>query len=276
MNTNEHIFVDFVKKGCKFMLTLERQEEILQILNENKSATVEELASELFVSGATIRRDLREMEKQGLIKRSHGGAMLFKSSAEDSAFALREQENTEKKRTIAHLASKLVKSGDSVFLDSSTTAGFLIPKLNLISMLSVTTTGLRNALLLSQTDNVKIYLPGGQILNHSNSIIGSDTIEYISRMHADIAFISCSGVDVANGFTDTSIEQARLKRQMRKNSRKVAMLVDSTKINKTFLCNDFSFDEVDYLITDKTPPIELVEKVAQTNCKIISPENTDY
>lgn len=256
------------------MLTLERQEEILAILNENKSATVEELASELFVSGATIRRDLKDMEKQGLIKRSHGGAMLYKSSADDSAFALREQENTSQKRIIAHLASKLVSNGNSLFLDSGSTTGFLIPKLNAFNVLSVTTTGLRNALLLSQTENVKIFIPGGQILNHSNSILGSDTIDYISRMHADIAFMSCSGVDLQNGFTDTSTEQAKLKRQMRKNSKKVAMLVDSTKFNKTFLCTDFSFDEVDYIITDKTPPIEFVEKVAESTCKIISPENT--
>lgn len=258
------------------MLTLERQEEILAILTENKSATVEELASELFVSGATIRRDLKDMEKQGLIKRSHGGAMLYKSSADDSAFALREQENTSQKRIIAHLASKLVSNGDSLFLDSGSTTGFLIPKLNAFNVLSVTTTGLRNALLLSQTENVKIFIPGGQILNHSNSILGSDTIDYISRMHADIAFMSCSGVDLQNGFTDTSTEQAKLKRQMRKNSKKVAMLVDSTKFNKTFLCTDFSFDEVDYIITDKTPPIEFVEKVAESTCKIISPENTTY
>ena len=93
------------------MLTLERQEEILEILNRNKSATVEELASELFVSGATIRRDLRSMEKQGLIKRSHGGAMPFKSSAEESAFAIREQENISAKRTIANLAVKLINNG---------------------------------------------------------------------------------------------------------------------------------------------------------------------
>ena len=130
------------------MLSLERQEEILDILNRNKSATVEELASELFVSGATIRRDLRAMEKQGLIIRSHGGAMPFKSSAEESAFALREQENTSAKRTIANLAVKLIKNGDSVFLDSSSTTGLIIPLLNNFQFLSVTTTGLRNALLL--------------------------------------------------------------------------------------------------------------------------------
>ena len=143
------------------MLTLERQDEILAILQKNNSATVEELSNELYVSGATIRRDLREMEKQGLIKRSHGGAMLYKSSAEDSAFALREQENTGAKKIIANLATRLVSNGNILFLDSSSTVGFLIPQLNSFDSLSVTTTGLRNALLLSQTEHIKIYIAGG-------------------------------------------------------------------------------------------------------------------
>ncbi|MBQ3116442.1 MAG: DeoR/GlpR transcriptional regulator [Clostridia bacterium] len=258
------------------MLTLERQEEILEILNKNKSATVEELAHELFVSGATIRRDLRIMEKQGLIKRSHGGAMPFKSSAEESAFAIREQENIVAKKTIATLASKLIKNGDSVFIDSSSTVGTVVPLLNNFQFLSVTTTGLRNALLLSQTNNVKIYIAGGQIQNHSNSIIGTDTMDYIARIHADISLVSCSGVGLNSGFTDSSIEQSKLKQQMRKNSSVVAVLCDSTKFNKTFLCRNFNFDEVDYLITEKTPPIEFVEKIAETKCKIITPENTNY
>jgi DeoR family fructose operon transcriptional repressor len=258
------------------MLSLERQDEILQILNKNKSATVEELANELFVSGATIRRDLRAMEKQGLIKRSHGGAMPFKSSAEESAFAIREQENTSAKRSIANLAVKLIKNGDSVFLDSSSTVGLLIPMLNNFNYLSVTTTGLRNAMLLSQTSNVKIYIAGGQIQNHSNSIIGTDTMDYISRIHADITLISCSGLDLTNGFTDASIEQAKLKQQMKRNSKKIAMLCDSTKFGKTFLCTDFHFDDIDYLITEKLPPQEYIDKISQTKCKILTPQTSDF
>jgi len=258
------------------MLTLERQEEILEILNKNKSATVEELAAELFVSGATIRRDLRSMEKQGLIKRSHGGAMPFKSSAEESAFAIREQENTSAKKSIANLAVKLIKNGDSLFIDSSTTTGALISMFNNFKYLTVTTTGLRNALLLSQTDNVKIYIAGGQIQNHSNSIIGSDTMDYISRIHSDISFVSCSGVTIENGFTDSSIEQAKLKQQMRKNSAKLAMLCDSTKFGKTFLCTDFNFDDIDYLITDKMPNQEFLNKIAKSKCKLITPHSTDF
>ena len=258
------------------MLTLERQEEILDILNKTNSATVEELAAQLFVSGATIRRDLRQMESQGLIKRSHGGAIPFRSTTEESAFALREQENIVAKKTIANLAVKLVKNGDSIFLDSSSTTGLTIPLLNSFQYLSVTTIGLRNALLLSQTNNIKIYIAGGQVQNHSNSIIGSDTIDYISRIHADISLISCSGLDLANGITEASIEQAKIKQQMRKNSNKLAILCDSTKFNKVFLCKDFNFDEIDYLITEKTPPIEYVEKLASTKCKIITPQNTNF
>ena len=252
------------------MLSLKRQDEILEILNKNKSATVEELAAELFVSGATIRRDLAQMEKQGLIKRSHGGAMPFRSSAEESAFSIREQENTAAKRAMAAIAFKLLKNGDSVFMDSSSTVGFVIPLLNNLKYLSVTTIGLKNALLLSQTNNVKIYIAGGQIHNHSNSITGTDTIDYISRIHADIALISCSGADITAGFTDADIEQSKLKRQMRANSNKVAMLCDSTKFGKTFMCTDFTLDEIDYLITDKMPPAEFLERLKNTKCKLLS------
>ena len=258
------------------MLTIRRQEEILEILNKNKQATVEVLAAELYVSGATIRRDLSAMEKQGLIRRSHGGAMPFRSTTEESAFAIREQENTAAKRTIATLAFRLVKNGHSIFLDSSTTTGFLIPLLNNLKYLSVTTIGLRNALLLSQTNNVKIYIAGGQISNHSNSITGSDTIDYISRIHADVAFVSCSGVDISAGFTDADIEQSKLKQQMKKNSAKVAMLCDSTKFGKTFMCTDFRFDEVDYLITDKKPSEEYYKKISESGCVILAPEESIF
>ncbi len=271
MSTNNHKAHKISTIKELKMLTLERQTEILDILNKNKSATVDELARELFVSPATIRRDLRAMDKQCLIKRSHGGAMPFKSSAEETAFVIREQENINAKRTIANLAVRLIKNGDSVFVDSSTSVGMLIPLFNNFKFLSVITTGLRNAILLSQTNNVKIYITGGQILNHSNSIIGADTMDYISRIHANLAFFSCSGVDI-NGFSDASIEQAKLKQQMRKNSDIVAMLCDSTKINKVFLCKDFSFDEVDYFITEKLPPQEYVDKLSATKCKLLTPE----
>ena len=251
------------------MLSLERKNEILEIVNSRKSVTVEELSRELFVSGATIRRDLKVMEGQGLIRRSHGGAVPFKSSADESAFEVRARENVAEKRIIASLASRFIKNGISVFMDSSTTTGFIVPYLNNSNYVSVTTTGLRNAILLSQTSNVKIYIAGGICANHSNSITGTDTMDYISRIHADLAFLSCSGVSASAGFTDADIEQAKLKQQMRKNSDKVIMMCDSTKFGKTFMCKDFDFDEVDYLVTEKKPPEEFIEKISASSCTLL-------
>ncbi len=189
---------------------------------------------------------------------------------------MRENENTAAKKTIAALAYKLVKNGDSVFLDSSSTTGFIIPLLNNFKYLSVTTIGIRNALLLSQTNNIKSYLAGGRIQNHSNSITGSDTIDYISRIRADITLVSCSGADIFAGFTDADIEQSKLKRRMKSNSSKIAMLCDSTKFGKTFMCVDFTFDEIDYLVTDKMPAPPYIEKIKEAGIKLITPETTNY
>ena len=254
------------------MLTLERQEEILEILNRNKSATVDYLAEKLYVSGATIRRDLRAMEKQGMIIRSHGGAMPFKSSSIETAFVVREQKDATAKRKIASLAVRLIKNGDSIFTDSSSTAGYVMGLLKDFTNLTVTTTGIRNATILSSTDKVKTYIAGGLVENHSNSITGTDTMDYISRIHADISIISCTGVSLQTGFNDASIEQAKLKQCMRKNSDKVAMLVDSTKFGKTFMCHDFWFNEVDYVISEKLPPEEFLDAINASGAKLITPE----
>lgn len=255
------------------MLTIERQDEIMEILNRQKSVTVEELAKDLFVSEATIRRDLKSMEKLGLLRRSHGGAVLYKSTADESAFSMREQENTTEKRQIARLAVKFIKNSNSIFMDSSSTTGMVIPLLERFRDLSVITTGLRNASKLSQTSNTRIYIAGGLVQNHSNSILGIDTLEYISRVHADVALLSCTGIDMKSGITDASIEQAKVKQQMTKNAKVVLLLCDHTKFGKTFMCTDFPFSDVDYLITDKMPPQEYAEAFQEAGCKIITPDD---
>lgn len=257
------------------MLTLERQQEILEILNKKKSATVDYLANCLYVSGATIRRDLRAMEHQGMIIRSHGGAMPFKSSSVETAFVVREQKDAAAKRKIASLAVKLIKNGESIFVDSSSTTGYVMVLLKDFTNLTVTTTGIRNATILSSTDRVKTYIAGGYVENHSNSITGTDTMDYISRIHADISILSCTGLSLEMGFNDASIEQAKLKQCMKRNSKKIALLVDSTKFGKSFMCHDFWFDDVDYIITEKMPPKEFLDVINKSSCKLLTPETED-
>ena len=198
--------------------------------------------------------------------------MPFKSSSVETAFVVREQKDAIAKRKMASLAVRLIKNGDSIFVDSSSTTGYVMGLLEDFTNLTVTTTGIRNAIILSSTDKVKTYIAGGLVANHSNSITGTDTMDYISRIHADISILSCTGVSLETGFNDASIEQAKLKQCMRKNSSKVAMLVDNSKFGKTFMCHDFWFDDVDYLITEKLPPREFLEVIKNSKCKLITPE----
>ncbi len=253
------------------MYAIERQDEIFQILKERKSVSVNELSKELFVSPATVRRDLSVMEKSGLIRRSHGGAILTGSSSDESSIIMREQENVVEKKEIAAVAVRLVKNNISLFLDSSSTVGKIVPLLARFNFISIVTNGLKNALLLSETTKARIYVACGMIQSQSNSILGADTVEYCSKLHTDIAFMSCNGIDIDNGMTEASIEQAKVKQTMLKNSSLKILLADKSKFGKTFMARSGGFGDIDYLITDVMPSPEYVAAIEASGCKILLP-----
>ena len=254
------------------MFAIERQDEIIQIIKERKSVTVNELAGELFVSPATIRRDLSAMEKAGTIRRSHGGAILVGSSSDESSILMREQENVPEKKEIAAIAVRFVKNNSSLYLDSSSTVGKIVPLLKRFSFISIVTNGLKNALLLSETTNARIYVTCGMIQSQSNSILGADTVEYCRKLHTDVAFISCNGIDVTNGITEASIEQAKVKQTMLNNSAVKVLMADSSKFGKTYMAKTADFAEVDYLVTDVMPAPEYVAAIEGAGCKILAPQ----
>lgn len=253
------------------MFALERQDEILAYIKEKKSATVNGLAKELFVSPATIRRDLKAMEQAGMIKRSHGGAILSGSTADESSILMREQENVLAKKAIASLAVDFIKNNSSLYLDSSSTTGKIVPLLKNFKFLSIVTNGLKNALLLTEMSNAKVYVTCGIIQNQSNSILGADTVEYCSKLHTDVAFMSCNGLDLNNGITEASLEQAKVKQTMLKNSALKILLADCSKLGKTYMAKTAEFSDIDYIIMDAPPPAEYREKIEAAGCKLITP-----
>lgn len=253
------------------MFALERQNEILQLIKERKSISVGELSKELFVSPATIRRDLSAMEKSGLIQRSHGGAVLAGSTSLESGLLMREQENVLAKKSIAQLAVRLVKDNSSIYLDSSSTVGKIVPLLARFKYLSIVTNGLKNALLLTESSNARIYVTCGIIQNKSNSILGADTVEYCSKLHTDVAFISCNGISENSGITEANLEQAKVKQTMIKNSQIKVLMADSSKFGKTFMAKTADFKDVDYFITDTMPPASLKDKITAAGCIILVP-----
>ena len=254
------------------MLSIERHEQILRILMEKKSVTVAELSKAMFVSDATIRRDLSWMEKEGLIKRSHGGAVLFESTNDETSILMREQENIKEKKIIAEIALKFIKNHHTIFVDSSSTAGTVIPLLKNFKYISVITNGIKNSLYLSQNTEAKIYIAGGMVNNRSNSIVGTDALEYFGKMNADLSLVSCSGVSLEHGITESSYEQSHMKRVMIRNSRTKLVLCDSSKFDSTYLCSSLGFDEIDYLITDRKPREAYLSRAESCGCKILYPE----
>ena len=254
------------------MLLEERHQSLFDYLTQKKSATVSELSVLLFVSEATIRRDLTVLEKQGLLKRSHGGAVLFESNNDETSLLVREQKNVQQKQQIAQLALDFISSNSTIFMDSSSTAGMIIPFLKQYKFLTIITNGLKNALALSQHHTVKTYITGGFVNPQSTSAVGSDSIDYITNMNAHVAFISCGGISGKNGITDASFEQARLKKEMLNNAKVKVLLCDDSKFDTVYMCRTCGFEDIDYIITNKLPDPTLCDAISQSNCEILLTE----
>lgn len=234
----------------------ERYDEIKLYLAENKSATVKELALKLYVSAATVRRDLTEMEKRGIVQRTHGGAILHQNTDDESAFVARVQKNQPEKRRIAAAAAELLHGGCTIFLDSSSTVSCIVPFLSRYPQITVVTNGIRTALELSKAENVNVHMAGGELKTYGNGTLGFRTLEFIGGMFFDFAVLSCSGVSYDGFFTDGNAEQCAVKKLAAKNSAKTLLLADSAKFGLAFMNKTFTFSDADYLITDKTPPAE--------------------
>lgn len=232
------------------MLTNERQEQILNILKMRHSATVKTLANSLFVSTATIRRDLNEMQKLGLIERSHGGAVILEEADEVSIF-VRINENAKEKERAAFQALNLIpKDFKSVFLDSSSTVLALAQRLDL-SRKTVMTNNLQTAVALSRMDDVNLLIPGGNIYSKGNSVVGSWTTSLLKDFSFDLMLCSCAAIKDKCAF-ENSIEQREVKRTVFERSECRILVCDHSKLTKkgTYMFQPLScFDGVvfDYL-----------------------------
>lgn len=236
---------------------LARQQLILDIIKKHKSVLVKPLAAELFINEATIRRDLNTLENTGLIKRTYGGAILIEGLDAEIPFFARETSQTEEKDIIGMMAADLVKDGDTIILDSSSTAlrmiKYLMPKKNL----KVITNGAKTAFLLTKLNDCTIYCTGGKMRENSLSFIGLSAIEFIKNFYADICFFSCRSLSADAGLTDSSEEEALLRRVMISSSNKSVLLLDSSKINTRSFYKICDTEKITHILCDKLLPNNL-------------------
>lgn len=228
----------------------DRKKQILNYLRSKNYMTVDELCEQLCVSGATVRRELTELEESRHIRRTRGGAYLVEGIANDDPHVLREQKNEMQKQIIASQALKHIRDGMTLFFDSSTTIYILARNLDTFSNLRVITNSLKTSLYLSAHKGITIMCTGGELRPGAVSLVGQSTVDYIRRHNADAVFMSTRGFSLSGGASESTEEEYFVKRAYLDNSREKYLLCDTSKMDKDYLCKTAPLSEFSKVITE--------------------------
>ena len=243
-----------------------KEKEILDFLQLKQFSTVEQIAESLYLSTSTVRRKLNLLQEKGLITRTHGGAKVNDSNVSLPGFTFRFHQNVKEKRAIASFATSLIKDGDVVFLDGSTSAFYVASYLKNFKNLKIITNGIDTLSELSKS-NFKVYSTGGAISQTNNSVlVGYQGESVVSEFKADIVFFSVASITSDGKLYDCFEEEIPMRKAMLKNSKKKVLLLDKTKFDAPATYSLCNLDDVDILITDKDLDGYFTK---QPNCKII-------
>lgn len=231
------------------MFEIERLDKIMTLLREKQTATVKALSALLYASEATVRRDLNELEKRGLVKRLHGGVVLADGPGRELPLYVREQQNVEAKRIIAGKAARYLRDGQVIFLDASSTVMFLVKHLESFQSLTIITNGQQTAEELRAL-NHKVYCTGGLMLHNSSAYVGDYAAEFVRHFNADIFFFSSRGVTEDGLITDESAEETAIRRVMLQQSRQKIFMCDRSKIGRIYCYNLCHTSQTDAFLTN--------------------------
>ncbi len=251
------------------MLTTERQQEIVSLLNQKKNVSVSQLCQRLYASPATIRRDLAMLEKNGLLTRTHGGAVLVEARDKEQPMLTRMGRNEHAKAIIGQTAALYVKNGDIIFIDAGSTAYAAVPALSPFSLLTVLTIGLHSALDLAQNTSFDVFMPPGNVNKFTCAVGGVDSLEFLSRFNVDVALFSCAGISRISGVTDRDMYQSRMKQAVLKNAKTKILLCDTSKFNLTYFSKTCTLDDFDYAICETSPGEEWLKFFESSPCELI-------
>ncbi|TPR55100.1 DeoR/GlpR family DNA-binding transcription regulator [Enterococcus sp. OL5] len=230
----------------------DRRNRIMELIKKRKYISIDFLTSELHFSASTIRRDLSYLEDLNLIRRTSGGAILVKEDLIENPQLFKYETHKGEKRIIAELALDFVEDYATIFLDSSSTSQIFSEKLNKRKNLTIFSTNLTTAMKVEARKKNHAYCIGGLV--NDGKVGGSLCEQMTSNIVVDCAFISCRGFDTKFGASDLLEEEAGIKKIIKKNAKKVILLVDSSKFNKSYSFKSLGIDDIDHLITDRKPP----------------------
>lgn len=261
------------------MYSIERKSEIIRFLEQDGKVEVGILAEYFHTSKETIRRDLKDLEHQGVLTRTHGGAVSVKAQNLQNGNAsleypldIRGIQNFNEKQAICKKAVTFINDGDTVFVDNSSTTMYLVQFLPPQLQVTFITNSIKFLAEASQFDCTnKVFICLGGMYNPKNlSTYDNASVLSENEYYPDKCFISCAGISPDRMLTDTSIYEINTKKYMIDSAREVFLLADRTKFGKNgqfFLTN---FDSIDHIITNSKPESNFFESLSNKNIQITS------
>lgn len=235
------------------MLAIERRNEILAKLQEQKKVVVNDLSQQYNVTEETIRRDLEKLEKEGLAKKTYGGAVLNESFNTDLPYTVRKKANVKGKQYIAEKIGQMIEDGDHIMLDASSTALFIAKKIKDKKNITVITNSVEILIELSDRSGWKILSTGGRLKEGGLALVGYQAERMIRMFHVDYAIFSCKGIDMERGVTDSNESDAQIKKIICKAAKKKILAVDSSKFDRISFTEVCELADLDMIVTDAEP-----------------------
>lgn len=246
----------------------ERQQDILRLINQEGRASVTDLSRKYGVSEVTIRGDLQILTDQGLIMRTHGGAVTVPPST-DLSLNLRRQLQMAEKERIGAAAAAFVSDGDAVFLDTSSTSLAIVRHLKMRRELTILTNSLAIAQAVLDMSGVTVVMTGGVLRRDTVSLIGTEGLSLLNRFNIKTGIFGAHGLTIPEGLTDVSVGEAEVKSQVVTMCRQVIAVIDATKWGRVGPASFARIQDLHVIITDQQAPVELVNQVRDLGTRII-------
>lgn len=251
------------------MYAEERQQEIVRLARANGRVDVATLADTLNVTAETIRRDLTSLERAGVLRRVHGGAIPAERIGFEPAVETRGAVLTDEKERIAKAALAEVPEEGAVILDAGTTTARLAQALPVDRELTVVVNSPVIATILGTRPNINVLMIGGRLRGKTLATVDDWALRPLADMYVDVAFIGTNGMSVERGLTTPDPAEAAVKRAMIGAARRTVLLADHTKIGNDYLARFGTLDDLDLLITDAGLDNELVTEVEATGLRVV-------
>ena len=250
------------------MLAEERRIQIIELARNEGRVDAVDAASRMAVAVETIRRDLDVLQRRGLIRRVHGGAISAERYAREYSVAERRTINREIKEKIATFAATYIPSHGTIFVDAGTTTECMAPHLRDRKTLTVVTNSLILAAGIGDSET-NVILVSGRIRPITLSAVGSLTIAALENIQADLAFIGTNGIDAKYGFTTADSDEAAVKRKMIENSRESIVLSDHAKFGRSYTVRFADTRTVDRLVTDVDAPTSIIDELKSSGLEVV-------